>query len=195
MDYIKMYLDFSSPYSAIALLHIFNDHRGIYDRLDIQPIILASVYDQYDSSPAKQPLKYAYELEDIPRTAKHLGLPKFGLPKTFPSSPIIASRLFYGLASSDRVASMEYCREVFRRYFRSDFGGQLSDAAIKAFGKMTISDKFQNEILVDNQIKQFVREKTDRAMSNGIFGCPMFVSKDEKFWGCDRIDQLICSTV
>ena len=45
------------------------------------------------------------------------------------------------------------------------------------------------DALSDSQIKAALREETDEAVAQGVFGVPTLIVDGEAFWGDDRLEE------
>jgi len=188
---VTFYFDFSSPYGFIAsrLVERLTAVEGV--ELSWRPFLLGEVYKRYGSSPRLQPLKFAYEMSDCLRTAAYRGIQDMRIPREFPSSPVVPSRLFYILAHRGEGVAVEYAKEVYTRYFAT----APSDHDLKSIAVDVLREGFPDaEVLLAEEqtepVKQMLRERTDDAIQAGVFGSPFFICDDMPFWGSDRIDQL-----
>ena len=43
----------------------------------------------------------------------------------------------------------------------------------------------------ENKSKEILRENTNQAISNGVFGVPTFLIKNELFWGGDSMKMML----
>ena len=101
------------------------------------------------------------------------------MPPRHPFNPLKALRLLAALGNP-RDAVIRCAEFVFLegRDPENDFAGLCES--------LGVSD---GESLIDDPVvKQRLREQTDQALAQGVFGVPTLVCRGELFWGVDTLD-------
>lgn len=187
---VEFYFDFSSPYGYIGA-ELVGDVAARHGRaVTWRPYLMGALFKKYGTHPlVNDPLKGDYAKRDIQRTAGFLGVP-FSVPDPFPVNSIAACRAFYWLADDDPAAAQGLARRIMRNYFRDN--RDLSDPAnvLAAAAEEGIDADALASGIKDDVVKERLRREVDAALDRGVFGSPVFIVKDEVFWGTDRLDQL-----
>jgi len=207
---LEFYFDFASPYGYLAsvdLERLASRHgRGVIWR----PILLGAVFKITGVKPnLHHPLRGEYLLRDTVRFARLRGIP-FTTPSSMPMSALAASRAFYWLDTLDALdaagegsggggggdgggsgRAVTLARAVFHSHFVEgrDLGPREAVAALAA----TCLGLDQRAVLagIDQpEVKDRLRQETDRAIERGVFGSPFVFADGEPFWGADRLDQV-----
>lgn len=187
---IDFYFDFSSPYGYFASERI-DELAARYGRtVEWHPILLGAVFKVTGSAPLPElPLKGEYALRDIPRTARHLGIP-FRPPAVFPIATLNPARGFYWLRQRDAKLARAFAQVCYRAYFAE--GIDISDPerlAVFADSLGLDRDAFAAG-LGDAAVKEQLRQANERAIARGVFGSPFIIVDGEPFWGSDRLAQV-----
>lgn len=190
---IDFLFDFTSPYSYLmsekieALAH--KHGRSIRWR----PILLGVVFKTVGSRPLTEaPLKGEYSRRDFARSARFLNVP-FTLPDPFPLGMLAPSRACYFLQDHFADLVPAFVHEVFRGYFvrneRVDQPENTWQCALRAgFAVQSQSELMAS--LQEEHYKNVLREATQTALNEGVFGAPFVVIDGEPFWGVDRLEQM-----
>ena len=71
------------------------------------------------------------------------------------------------------------------------FTKKLNKDALEIFSWEAGLDPAEFQDLIERtEVKDQLKENTERAVSRGAFGCPTFFVGDEMFFGQDRLDDL-----
>jgi 2-hydroxychromene-2-carboxylate isomerase len=188
---IDFWFEFASTYSYLAAARI----RGIAQAAGVsvrwQPFLLGPIFaaQGWNDSPFNvYPVKGRYMWRDMERLCEGYGLP-FRRPSVFPRNGLLAARV--ACAGHDAPWLPYFVEAVYIANFARD--ADISDPALLAgildalgvAGEKTVADAGLPEV------KQRLRDQTDRARSLGIFGAPSFVVGTELFWGNDRLGDAI----
>jgi len=177
---VPFYLDFVSPYTWIALMRADAVAREQRIRWEMRPIVYSALLDAHGLvGPVERPAKRTYTFHDVARTAQHLGL-------RFEGPPVRTQFLFRDAPQAHRLATnlADTCWGQGRPL--TDMGvieEAVDEAGLEA---MDLARR-----IAESEIKDGLREQTERALRLGIFGVPTFEFDGELFWGHDRMDQLV----
>ncbi len=187
---ITLFFDFSSPYSYLASTQI-EALAARHDRgLEWVPVLLGPVFAATGSRPlTEQPLKGAYTLRDLQRTARLLGVP-YRHPQPFPVATQQAARVLIALQQARSPLAADWIHAVFEAYFVH--GHDIAQMpTLHALGAgLRLPAQQLDAWCADAQVKDRLRANVDRALQAGMCGAPFFVVDDEPFWGVDRLPQL-----
>lgn len=189
-DAIDFYFDFTSPYGYIAS-QVIDDLAARHGRtVRWHAFMVTAAYKQHNSTnPLVHPEKQKYFQVDIPRTAKHFGVP-FAFPKTWPENLPAPGRAFVWIEQRDPEAAKRFAKVAIRAYWAE--GKPLADPETVAdIGASLGEDRAAlRAALEDAAVKQRFIEAGNATLAKGIFGSPQMVFRGELFWGTDRLDQL-----
>jgi len=106
------------------------------------------------------------------------------LPPAHPFNPLHALRLVVG-ASSTRHAAETALDFVFQH------GRDVTDPDVLADLAKELGIPDARAVIEDERVKQRLRDNTDWAIKQGVFGVPTFVIDGELFWGHDAFDMVL----
>ena len=187
---IDFYFDYSSPYGYFAAMKIDPLAEKYGRSVNWKPILLGAVFKVTGAKPLPTlPLKGAYAMHDVARSARFYGAP-YRHPEKFPIAGQAPSRAFYWVNEKDPALAHTLARKLYQAYFvdnrdisspeiTADVAATLGlnrDALLAALGDETVKDKLKLEV--------------ETAIARGVFGSPYFIVDDEPFWGADRLEQL-----
>ena len=181
------YFDYISPYSYLAwrkIKFICEDFNLV---LKAEPILFGAVLSHWKTlGPAEIAPKREFVMKDILRSA-HRDNMIVQFPPAHPFNPLLPLR-----ATCAMQEHPEYHRFITHLYSACwQEGNDITNPEIID----RISRVYKVEDILERanspEIKQMLKEKTDKALENNIFGVPSFRIGDELFWGNDRIDFLI----
>ena len=187
---LDFYFDYSSPYGYFAAMKIdelaARHGRGV----NWKPILLGVVFKVTGGQPLPSlPLKGAYALCDIARSARFYGIP-YQHPAKFPIASQAPARAFYWLNERDSTLAKKLAQALYQAYFVEN--RDISSPEITADVAATLGFKRDDVLaaLNDAIVKDKLKNEVDAAIKLGVFGSPYIVIDGEPFWGIDRFDQL-----
>jgi len=187
---IDFYFDFSSPYGYLASEKIDALAAKHGREVNWRPYLLGVAFKTTGSAPLTTiPVKGAYHLRDMPRTAKYFGVP-YRHPSPFPISAVTPTRAFYWLDASDRSRAQDLAQALFRAYFVDGIDISSTDNTVAVCARFGLKADSVRTALADPAIKDRTRSEVDKALARGAFGSPYIVVDGEPFWGSDRLEQI-----
>ena len=187
---IDFYFDFSSPYGYFAAEKI-DALAERFGRTVLWHLFLLGVtFKVTGLAPLPSiPLKGAYSMHDIERSARYFGLP-FKQPSTFPIPTQHAARAFLWINDRSPQKARAFGLAAYRAYFVddvniSDLGAVLDIAAGQGIDRDELS-----AVLSGTEIKARLAAEVDLGLSRGVFGSPFIIVDGEAFWGADRLPQV-----
>jgi len=189
-DPIDFYFDFSSPYGYLASTAIDGLAARHGRRVRWRPFLIGALYKQLGYMPLEQPGKRAYFLHDVPRSARAMGV-KLTIPASFPEALIAPARALYWIADRDEAKAAAFGAAAYRAYWSE--GRKLADPQVVA--EIAAGQGFAKDMVLaalnDPKVKDRLKAETDAAIAAGIFGSPFIIVDGERFWGSDRLDQVV----
>lgn len=170
--------DFVSPYAYLAAERVEELARRHDCRVIWRPVLLAAVLSHNQQlGPAEIPDKRTYTFKNILRIAHDEGL-ALQPPPGHPFNPLLPLR----------IAGLRPEGELILHLFRACWkDGRAIDTAPALQGLM---DEDTLRAAGTDQAKQRLRENTEAAISEGVFGVPSFTVEKEVFWGFDSLTHL-----
>jgi 2-hydroxychromene-2-carboxylate isomerase len=187
---VEFYFDFSSPYGYIASEKI--DALAAKHGREVlwHPFLLGVAFKTTGGTPLPSiPMKGAYHLRDMIRTAKYYGIP-FRPPSVFPIASVSPCRAFYWLDAKDPKSAKALARALYRAYFVDDIDISGVDATVEVCVKSGLKAEEVRSGIGDQAMKDRTRAEVDKAIDRGAFGSPYIIVDGEPFWGADRLDQI-----
>lgn len=187
---IDFYFDFSSPYGYLAAEQIEGLAARHGRKVAWRPILLGAVFPRTGSQPLLNiPLKGDYARRDLARSARLLGIP-FQLPATFPFMSVAACRAFYWLHDRDSEKAVVLAKALFRAAFAEGHSIDSAESVVTVAESLGVDGEQLSAALKDPAVKARLRTEVEAAISEGVFGSPLFVIDGEPFWGHDRLDHI-----
>lgn len=187
---LDFYFDFSSPYGYFAAEKI-DELAARHGRSVLwHPFLLGATFKVTGLGPLPSiPLKGAYSLHDIQRSARYFGLP-YRQPSSFPLPTQHAARAFLWINDRDPALARQFGLAIYRAYFVDD--QNISDLAVVldvAAGLRLDRDEL-SAVLGSAEIKTRLIAESELALARGVFGSPYVFVDGEAFWGADRLSQI-----
>jgi 2-hydroxychromene-2-carboxylate isomerase len=187
---ITFYFDFSSPYSYLASERIDELAAKYGRKVKWRPVMLGAAF-KASGMPllVTMPLKGEYSKRDFDRSARFLGIP-YKFPPKFPVSTLAAARAYYWLHGQDCAKAREFAHAVFRAYWVD--GRDISERrwCWRSPARWVWKSAPARRRSPRPEIKERVKQETDAAIAQGMFGAPYFMVDGEPFWGADRLPQI-----
>ncbi len=189
---VQFWYEFASPYSYLAAMRV-NEVAVAYEvRVDWKPFLLGPVFKQQglnDSPFNVFKAKGAYMWRDMERICNELDI-GFKKPSVFPQNGLLAARL--ALCDEVRPKRVEFSQGVYLMQFVMGYDISNFVNLHSVLENLGLNSKKAFAQSQSNEVKLALRNQTQWAMENGIFGAPMFVCGDgELFWGHDRLEQAV----
>ena len=181
---MKLYwaFDVISPFSYLAVKQL--PHLPANVDLTLVPVLFAGLLNHHGQIgnaeiASKRRFTYRFALW----RARKMGVP-MRIPPAHPFNPLHALRLVVAAGSTLRAAEtaldfvFQHGRDVTDPNVLADLANALGIDDVRA-------------ALEDPRIKQQLRDNTDWAIAQGVFGVPTFVIDGELYWGHDAFDMVL----
>ncbi len=181
---VKMYSDFKSPYAFLAFDPAFALEDKYRIRLKWKPFQLRLKGRGERSQYSEYKVKYSYM--DARRWANMRGgLMIRGPLKIFDTTPALIG----GLYTERHGKLREYGNKVFELFFKRELAADEPDAIAAVIASVGLSAPGYREYLAGEGAADSQRAQQD-AVTDQVFGVPMFFFENEPFWGYDRMGLL-----
>jgi 2-hydroxychromene-2-carboxylate isomerase len=182
MSKATWYFDFISPFAYLQLARFSELPKSL--EVTLKPVLFGSLLKHWGQlGPAEIPSKRRFVYRFFQWNADRLGIP-FVMPPSHPYNPLPSLRLCVAAGSQ-----IHHVKTVFDLIYGQGIQPDSLEgiqATAKALG---ISDPVAT--INDSDVKTKLRENTELAIAEGVFGVPSFVVNREVFWGGDATDMLL----
>ena len=146
--------------------------------INFKPVLFAGLLQHWgQKGPAEIPAKRRWTYRWCTWWAAELGVP-FRFPAEHPFNPLQHLRLALACGSTPGAV-----RRIFDSLWMS--GANATDP--QRFSQLTEELGVATARLSSPEIKDALRDNTEQAAAQGIFGVPSFLVDGEVFWGADAI--------
>ena len=185
---IDFYFDFISPYSYLSLerLKLLKKNNDIV--INYKPILLGGLHKLGGiTPPAFNDRKLKNMKNDCELIAKKNNI-KFYWNSKFPINSLYIMRGYLVIKEKDKENYFDNC---FNAYWRDNIDISNKNNVEMILEKTGIikNEFFEkiNQIEIKNKLKEF----TDKAYEKDVFGASTFVVNNKIFWGQDRLEYAI----
>ena len=187
---ITAYIDFASPYSYFLLepLKAEADRHG--RRLVLRPILLWAVLKEHGlTNPLETPLRRAYFMQDVVRSAAFFGK-TFHPPEPLQFSAHLAARLFHARESRRPEDSVRLAMAIYEAVYVN----RQAITAPEVLAALPVLSEDDPEAVAADMQGQAGRDGLAAAVTEaaaaGVFGAPFVRIGDQSFFGADRLPQI-----
>jgi 2-hydroxychromene-2-carboxylate isomerase len=177
----QLYFDVISPFAYLMLEQIDRLPKDL--NIEYRPILLAGLLDHFNhKGPAEIPSKRIFTYRKVLLDADNLGVP-LRFPPAHPFNPLSLLRLALLVGNDlDRIRTIT--RRVWVDGVIPETEAELDDLGA-AVGVAEASQAIRHD-----EVKRQLRQNSQYALENGVFGVPTMVIDGQLFWGADSIDML-----
>jgi 2-hydroxychromene-2-carboxylate isomerase len=184
---VEFLFDYGSPFSYLANVQIEGFAKRNGAEVTYTPILLGAVLKATgNASPMTVPAKGRYMAIELRRWAARYGVAFRPNPHGFMSN---TPRLMRGAVAAQANGWFAlYHRAIYRATW-AEVRNLSDDTVLRELLEnvgvpaTTLMAEIERE-----EVKDRLRQNTDRAVERGVFGAPTFFVGGEMFWGNDRFD-------
>ena len=185
---IDFYFDFISPYSYLSLERLKLLKKSDDIVINYKPILLGGLHKLGGiTPPAFNDRKLKNMKNDCELIAKKNNI-KFYWNSKFPINSLYIMRGYLVIKEKDKENYFDNC---FNAYWRDniDISNENNVEMILEKTGIIKNEFFEkiNQIEIKNKLKEF----TDKAFEKDVFGAPTFIVNNKIFWGQDRLEYAI----
>ena len=185
---IDFYFDFISPYSYLSLERLKLLKKSDDIVINYKPILLGGLHKLGGiTPPAFNNRKLKNMKNDCELIAKKNNI-KFYWNSKFPINSLYIMRGYLVIKDKDKENYFDNC---FNAYWRDniDISNENNVEMILEKTGIIKNEFFEkiNQIEIKNKLKEF----TDKAFEKDVFGAPTFIVNNKIFWGQDRLEYAI----
>jgi len=185
---IDFYFDIISPYSYIAHKKIEKVKREKNIVFNYKPILLGGLHKLANiTPPAFNEFKMKNMKNDCEMVSSKNHIP-FRWNEKFPINSISIMR---GYLFIDKENKEQYIDAFFEAYWKYNQDLSLQSNFNKIIEKLNIDPLIIQKGIKDENIKEKLKQLTNKAFSKKVFGAPTFMYNEKIFWGQDRLEYAI----
>ena len=183
MKHIVFHLDFISPYAYLAFEQLPQALEGLSYSVAYRPVLLGAILKHHGQlGPAEIPAKRSWTYRQVLWLGHAHGIP-IRMPATHPYNPLPHLRLALA-TTGDGDISRHVAEAVFRDIWQG--GEEAGDAGRLA----ALAARLREVRESADEVKAQLRDNTDAAIAQGVFGVPAFTVDGRLFWGFDGLSML-----
>jgi 2-hydroxychromene-2-carboxylate isomerase len=185
MKRITCYLDFISPYAALAFAELPAALMGLSYSVAYRPVLFAGLLKHHGQlGPAEIAPKRTWTYRQVLWQAHTLGHP-LALPAAHPFNSLPLLRLAWACCDAGSTPNRRVCSMIMNHVWQGGADAASPERlAALAEALQPMRDPQGAEV------KAAVREATDEAIAAGVFGVPTFVVDGQVFFGLDSLPML-----
>lgn len=185
---IRFYFDYVSHNAYLAFTQLERLAARHGRAFELQPVLFAGLLGRYGQlGPAEVPPKARWMMLDVVRKARRLGVP-FAPPVSHPWNPLPSLRVSHAPLAPDERA------RLVGALFRAAWGESVDVSSPRELARVARAAGFDGDALLafaaSDDAKRRLREATDAALDEGVFGVPSFLADGQLFWGFDDLAHL-----
>ncbi len=185
---VRFYFDYisSNAYMAWQVIPGLAERYGV--ALEPIPVLFAGLLKAYGGlGPAEVPAKALWMWKNNMRKAAILDVP-LNPPAFHPFNPLLSLRVSGTDVSDDERNRM--IEALFRAVWVDGRHVSETEVVKEILDDTGLDGSRLVEEAQSQEAKDRLKEQTDRAIADGVFGVPSMVVGDELFWGYDDIPYL-----
>jgi 2-hydroxychromene-2-carboxylate isomerase len=185
---VRFYFDYIShnAYLAFTQLGLLRERFG--REFSLEPVLFAGLLNHYGQlGPAEVAPKAKWMMLDVVRKARRLGVP-IARPFSHPFVPLLSLRVSF--APLEPEARWRLCDALFRAVWAESVDVSDARAVARVLDAAGLDGAGLVAFAQSDAAKRSLRESTERALADGVFGVPSFRVDGELFWGFDDLAHL-----
>ena len=183
---IDFYFDFISPYSYLAHKRIVSLNNR--DKFNYKAILLGGLHNLGGiTAPAFNERKMKNMRSDCMLIAKKNKI-DFTWNEKFPINSLYLMRGYLFINHNKKDKFFDVC---FDAYWKNNFDISKEENIKKILIECDIETEDFEMGIKDKKIKDELKDLTNIAFQNDVFGAPTFVINQKLFWGQDRLEYAL----
>jgi 2-hydroxychromene-2-carboxylate isomerase len=185
---IRFYFDYVSHNAYLAFTQLDRISLRHGRGFELCPVLFAGLLNRHGQlGPAEVPPKARWMMLDVVRKARRFGVP-LAPPASHPWNPLLSLRVSHApLAPEERA-------RLVGTVFKAAWAESVDVASERELGRALRSAGFDADGLLafarGDEAKRRLRETTDAALDEGVFGVPTCIADERLFWGFDDLAHL-----
>src|SRR3954452_7219641 len=187
---ITFWFDFGSPYAWLASTQVDAMAQRCGCSVRWRAMLLGVIFRSTGMVPLDdQPLRGDYARRDLARLTRRAGLP-FTTATPPAGTSLALGRVFQAVALRDETLAARFAAEAFMAVFAHGAPLDRLDAAQAFAARLGLAAEAAAADALSPVARTALRDATEEALAQGVFGAPFFVADGEAFWGQDRLATL-----
>ena len=185
---LNFYFDFISPYSFLAYKKLNTLDRKSKVNIKYKPILLGGLHKLGGITP---PAFNERKLKNMKNDCELIALKnniEFKWNIKFPINSLYLMRGYLVINESIKNKFFEVC---FDAYWKDNLDISDEKNIEKILNKVGLNKNQFFHNIQEKNVKDLLKNLTNSAYENDIFGAPTFVVNDKIFWGQDRLDYAL----
>jgi 2-hydroxychromene-2-carboxylate isomerase len=179
---VSWVFDVISPFAYLGLKQLSELPKDVH--VEFVPVLFAGLLNHHgQTGPAEIVPKRRFTYRFALWRARKMGIP-MRFPPAHPFNPLAALRLILAAGNTRRAVE-----RVFDAVFAE--GRDVADSAVIASLAAELGVKDPEVSLGAPELKQKLRDNTDWAIEQGVFGVPTLLIGNEAFWGHDAFEMAL----
>ncbi len=186
--FLNFYFDFISPYSFLAYKKLNALDRKSKVNIKYKPILLGGLHKLGGITP---PAFNERKLKNMKNDCELIALKnniEFKWNIKFPINSLYLMRGYLVINESIKNKFFEVC---FDAYWKDNLDISDEKNIEKILNKVGLNKNQFFHNIQEKNVKDLLKNLTNSAYENDIFGAPTFVVNDKIFWGQDRLDYAL----
>ena len=185
---IDFYFDFISPYSYLAYYKLKSLNKNDHYKVIYKPILLGGLHNLGGiTAPAFNVRKMKNMKNDCKLIADKNKI-DFKWNYNFPINSLYLMSGYLGISEKLKKKFFEIC---FNSYWKDNVDISKNGSFNKILDLCSINKSDFLKKINDQNIKDELKNLTNLAFKNDIFGAPTFVVNKKIFWGQDRLEYAL----
>ncbi|MBI5256842.1 MAG: 2-hydroxychromene-2-carboxylate isomerase [Burkholderiales bacterium] len=186
MTELTFWFDVVSPYAWLAFERLPQALEGCNYSVRYRPVLFAGLLKAWgQKGPAEIEPKRAWTYRQVAWLAHQQGT-RLQLPRPHPFNPLALQRLAVAAAAADDTPNRRVVEQLFRHVWCRDGADPNEPVALAALTQAVAPQRDP----AGEDVKQQLREATDAALAQGVFGVPTIACEGRLFWGLDALPML-----
>jgi 2-hydroxychromene-2-carboxylate isomerase len=178
-----MYFDLGSPYAYLALSRA-ESVLGVAPEL--RPVLLGAIFAQRGFGSWAHTQARDGRVAEIEERARRYGLPPLRWPAGWPGNGLVAMRCATWAGEQRRGGA--FARAVLARQFVDGADIEDLDVLLECAEEAGLDVQALSAALARPELKQSLRQATERAWADGVRGVPTLRIGDALFYGDEQLE-------
>ena len=191
MNNVDFYFSIGSTYTYLSVTRILDVEKKHNVKFNWKPFSVRAIMKEMNNIPFPKDKKNKvdYMWRDIERRAEGYGF--------FAKTPVPYPLSEFDLANQIAILGLnngwgiDYVKLTYKKWFQEGKEPAIDPSISEICNELNLS---KDEIIAsakDQEIEKKYLSNTDSARNHKIFGSPSFITKNEVFWGDDRMEDAI----
>lgn len=194
---VSCFYSLSSPWAYFAGPRMVDIARRHHAKLILKPYDFQAVVTQTGGVPlrTRPPARRSYHALELDRWRKYLGMPMNLAPKYYPELVTDAdwNKRPGWMVIAAQLQGLDAARlshALLRALWAEERDTAQPEVRIAVANENGLDGAALHAAETSPAVQALYRQYSDEAVAQGIFGAPIFVLDEERFWGQDRLDFL-----